>query len=691
MSTLRISGLASGMDVDSMVTKLMTAERIPLDKLKQKKQVLEWQRDDYRAMNTLLLNFRTELMNMKLTTSYRARTTTSTNETQVTATATSAASQASYSISNVTQLASAATLKNGGTISANPASKIDVNKGLFDSKTSYSDQTLLWSKGSVESETITVTTAGSSQSLSLGSGITLQDIDSMNVKVNGVAYDVVTTTPVDGLAANQVLVETDGALTFGTSIAANSSIKVDYFANRKVETFNPTTNTNDFQLMKGSIPDEAYNPADPSFTINNGEYTMDNTTIDSNNPTRRNLIKGGSAVGYIDISTGKIHFDTAIPSGTQLKVEYKQNYTTFSVSSNTSEGLVEEHFAVQGSDTLNQVISRVNGSDAGVTMFYDSFSDRMTMTRKETGNFNTSGTEIQTSGDFLNKTLKFGIGSSETGGENAIFTINGLDTERSSNTFEMNGVTFTLKQTFTTGKVDIAINNDSNAVFDNIKAFVDKYNELIDKIQSKVSENYYRDYPPLTDDQKEQLSDTQQEQWTEKAKSGLLRRDSILQGALDTMRGNFYAPVTNSQVNPVYNQLASIGITTTSNYLEGGKLQIDEAKLKEAIQADPNSVENLFRGTGNTSAEQGVIQRLYDSVSKTMDSLKEKAGNSFSTNKQFALGRLLDSVGTQITRFEDRMMQVEDRYYRQFTAMEKAIQKANSQSTYLMQQFSSGQ
>src|SRR3954453_16997638 len=101
---LRIGGLASGMDIDSIVKNLMTAERMPLDKLKQKKQVLEWQRDDYRSMNTLLLNFRTELTNMKLTTKYRARTTTSTNEAQVTATASSAASQSSYSISNVTQL-----------------------------------------------------------------------------------------------------------------------------------------------------------------------------------------------------------------------------------------------------------------------------------------------------------------------------------------------------------------------------------------------------------------------------------------------------------------------------------------------------------------------------------------------------------------------------------------------------------
>ena len=92
---VRIGGLASGMDIDSLVKDLMKAERMPLDKLKQKKQVLEWQRDDYRSMNTLLLDFRSQLTQMKLTTQYRARTVTSSDESRITATATSAASQAS--------------------------------------------------------------------------------------------------------------------------------------------------------------------------------------------------------------------------------------------------------------------------------------------------------------------------------------------------------------------------------------------------------------------------------------------------------------------------------------------------------------------------------------------------------------------------------------------------------------------
>ena len=98
---MRIAGLASGMDIDQMVKSLMQVERMPLDKLKQKKQILEWQRDDYRTLNTKLLTFRDQLANLKLTPNYRARTASSSNENKVSATVTSGASQASYSISEV--------------------------------------------------------------------------------------------------------------------------------------------------------------------------------------------------------------------------------------------------------------------------------------------------------------------------------------------------------------------------------------------------------------------------------------------------------------------------------------------------------------------------------------------------------------------------------------------------------------
>lgn len=591
---VRIGGLASGMDIDSLVADLMKAERMPLDKLKQSKQTLEWQRDDYREMNSLLFSFRNATFDMKLTSNYRARATNSSNSEKVTATATSSASQSSYSISKVDQLATAATKVNAGGISKVATDKIDPSKSLYEMKDKFGagDQ-FTWKTGTVKSQTISVPSDGSSFKLD-GTSLVNLDTDAV-IKVDGKALEVV--TDLANLGAGKVHVNTDGTLTFGDSIKKGSTIKADY-------------------------------------------------VIDS-----------------------------------------AENYMSFNMGTHTSKGQVNETFLVQGTESLNSVFSKINSSELGVTAFYDSFTDQVTLTRKETGNYNAAGEEIVTSNGFLNGVLKFS-GITETGGNNAKFTINGLDTERTSNTFEMSGVTFTLKDTFTAADPAVSINvtNDTAAVFDNIKKYITLYNETIAKIQAKTDETRYRDYQPLSDEERESLTDKQQEQWDEKAQSGLLRKDSILTGALSQMRSDFYSTLSAS-TGSQFTHLSSIGITTTSNYREGGKLLIDEAKLKKAIEENPEDVEKLFTSSGATSGEKGIITNLYDNLKTTMDKLNAKAGTSSSTSQQFTIGRNLSSIDNQIIRFEDRLTQVEDRYWAQFTAMEKAIQRSNDQMSYLMQQF----
>ncbi|MED3650570.1 flagellar filament capping protein FliD [Heyndrickxia sporothermodurans] len=707
---VRISGLASGMDIDQMVKDLMKVERMPLDKLKQKQQTLEWQRDDYRSLNTLFFNFRQTLTNMKLTPAYRARSTVSTNDQFLTATASSAAAMSSYSISKVKQLATAATKVNTGKISSG-TEKVDINQSIMSQAGKLSG--LTWEQGVVESKSISVSEDGTELKFPLD-GANLKDINNMNIKVDGKTYKLVT-DPNAVLADNEVRVSvsdtgTDGVLTF-KSLKKGSNVKIDYVADKKIEKTTISDQTTGFQLNHGAIVTDS----NFSIVLNNKTFKLDENGTDlievdaSGNPA-----SSGLKLGTLDKETGKVTFSDAYKEELKKEAEekraaenlgekdtvsfdvsttYQQNYTSFKVATSTSQypNGVEENFFVQGNDSLSKVMTNVNNSNVGVSLFYDSFSDQMTLTRTETGNFNGDETvqEISTSGNFIDTVLKFG-GAAETGGTNAKFNINGLDTERTSNTFEMNGVTFTLKKTFDTAE-SVSIKNDSSKVFDNIKAFVDEYNKLIDTVNKKISEDRYRDYGPLTDEQREQLSDKQQEMWEEKAKSGLLKGDTMLSGALTQMRMSMYQPVDNANVASAFKQLAAIGIKTTANYLEGGKLEIDEAALKKAIEDDPTSVENLFRGTGDTTSSKGIVQRLYDDVSTTINKLNDRAGKAYSTNQQFTIGRNLDDVAKKITSFTDRLKQIEDRYYRQFSAMESAIQKSNNQMNYLLQQFSSGQ
>jgi flagellar hook-associated protein 2 len=718
MGNLRIGGLATGMDTDTIIKDLMKVQRMPMEKLKQKKQILEWQRDDYRAMNTLLLDFRSKLTAMKYTSQYRARVTASTNDTLVTATATSAAGQSSHTISSVRQLASSERLLNGGSVTLDPV------KGIYEQ--TKADPGITWSQGSVESKTITAD--GTQNFVSLGVPVgELKDFNSWGIKVNGTSYKVVDQTTFNSGATTDkvVYIDSTGQLNFKQNLTANSSVHVDYIAARRKDTLSLSSNTSSVQLTRGSVDSiYSFDSADPTKQIKLTRRTKDATTDVTEPEVFFQVVNGkvldtdGTELGSLNKETGLVTFDNAVmktkgylpPDPPEvgkeyfynIEVEYDQNYTSFKTETEGSKGTNYENFIVQGNESVNSILTRVSASDADVTMFFDSFTGQMTMSRNETGKFNlnpdgtSAGPDIATSGDLINNIFKFATGTI-TEGQNAKFTINGIDTERSSNTFEFSGVTFTLKQTFnedpataTAPSVSINVNNDSSKVFDNIVQFVAKYNDLIAQIQKKTGEERYKSYTPLTDEQREQLSDKQQESWEEKAKSGLIRRDPIFTGALSEMRVNFYQPVLNDEVSSIYNQLAQIGIKTTSNYMEGGKLEIDEAALKKAIDEDPKSVEALFIGEGTTTEQKGIIHRLYDTVNNTIDKVRKKAGASYNANTQFSIGLQINDFNSRITSFEDRLQMIEDRYWRQFTAMEKAIQTANSQSMFMMQQFGGG-
>jgi flagellar hook-associated protein 2 len=274
-------------------------------------------------------------------------------------------------------------------------------------------------------------------------------------------------------------------------------------------------------------------------------------------------------------------------------------------------------------------------------------------------------------------------------GSDADLTYNGLNITRSSNTFQINGVEFTAKQkTATDTPVTFSSTADVDGIMDTIVKFVDKYNEVIDKIKTKTNESKYRDYAPLTTAQKKDMDEDDIKLWEEKAKSGTLRNDSVLSGVLTKMRSDISGSVSGTSG---FTQLSQIGITTTSNYLDGGKLTIDEDKLRAAIAENPNAIYELFQKSGDTSttSNQGIAQRLRASLKTAMNDITAKAGKTSSVNNTFTIGKLLNNYTDQITRYEDKLTAIENRYYAKFTAMESAISKANSQSAYLTNMFSS--
>jgi flagellar hook-associated protein 2 len=256
----------------------------------------------------------------------------------------------------------------------------------------------------------------------------------------------------------------------------------------------------------------------------------------------------------------------------------------------------------------------------------------------------------------------------------------------SSNTVTVNGVTLQLKQGGgSIGTVTVAPN--SEAVFNSIKDFVNNYNDAIDKINKKVAERRYTDYPPLIDEQKNAMGEEEIKKWESLARSGLLRNDMLLRGIVNKMRTSMH---TSFAGTTGANNLSALGITTGS-YVEKGKLQINETKLKEAIQKDPTGVMDLFTRASDNSNEKGIAARIYDDLNSTITLIASKAGNEYSLSSvdNSVIGRRMTEIDSEIESWHDRLDRVESRYIAQFTALEKAIGTLNSQSSWLAQMLGS--
>ncbi|WP_339213876.1 flagellar hook-associated protein 2 [Ornithinibacillus sp. FSL M8-0202] len=389
-------------------------------------------------------------------------------------------------------------------------------------------------------------------------------------------------------------------------------------------------------------------------------------------------------------------FDPSKPLGEQVDklvngIEFGE---TFKFSTFDENGKKIEHtFSVSETDSLNDVLKRITKDDNNVRAFYDTTAKQVILETTRTGNYNNEGPEIvfdSGSNSFFSTTL--GINSeNEQGGTDAKFTYNGLDFESKDNSYEFNGLTLTLKGVSKEGEsTSLTVENDIDAAFDSIMNFVDKYNEIVELINKSQTEERFRDYKPLTEEQKAEMDEKQIELWEEKAKSGILRGDSILTSGLSSMRQTWYA---NVQTGGEITSLTQIGISTTADYMNGGKLKVNEEELKKALREDPDGVFKLF--SNNTSSKddpsRGLINRLEDSIESTMKRVEERAGKTTTSSlDNYSLGKRIKDLNTRISDFEKRLVSIESRYWRQFGAMEQAIARLNNQSMQLLSQFGGG-
>ena len=280
-------------------------------------------------------------------------------------------------------------------------------------------------------------------------------------------------------------------------------------------------------------------------------------------------------------------------------------------------------------------------------------------------------------------------------GQDATIYLNGARFTSKTNSLTINGLTINALATTTTEErikdgladedaVTITTSTDNQGIYDKIKDFLSEYNSVINSMTSSFNAASASEYEPLTDEEKESMSESEIEKWEEKGKSAVLRRDSTLSTLMSAMTNVMSKSYT---INGKSYALSSFGIKTlgimnaeknehNAYHIDGDaddeSTSSNTDKLMAAIVADPDGVTQFF---------QKLSSDLYEELGKNMSSTTMRSYGKFYNDKE--LEKEYNSYKTTISDWEDKIADIEDRYYKKFAAMESALAELQSQSSQL--------
>jgi flagellar hook-associated protein 2 len=627
-STLRLTGMSSGMDTESIVDGLLTASKTKLQAAEKQKISLEWKQEAYKSILTKLNSFQTKYFGTSSTSSVGStilgssltKLSASYSSSYVSVATTSDSASGSIYVADIVSLASAAKLSGSTGVSGTPTISVDT-ENLADLAGKSIDVTLNGVKKSITFSDKTYTSA--------------QDV-----------RDELTSQLQTAFGSGKITVAGSGDDITLTS--SNSTLQL-------------------------SVPSDS--TKDPSSVLDFGSYASN----------RLSLTASLSSAGF---STDVLGEDDALA--------FSINGVSFSFSSTKS---------------MSDIMKSVNASNAGVKMAYSSLTDSFSLTSNTTGA--QSAISFEDSTGSLMSTL-FG-GGSLTAGTDAVVKLstNGSTDEadmitltRSTNTISVDGTQITLL-----GKasgdaeegVNINLSYDTDAIATKITDFVTDYNALLKTLTDKLSEDVYKDYTPLTDDEKDELTDSEIELWEEKAKSGLLKGDSTLSSIVSELRTSMNSVVQSLTGDGNSSLLSAMGITT-GTYSEKGQIHINTEELKKALENDAEKVLGAFTQKSDVSysayatteqkserfRESGVLWRISDVLANNLATVGKKGtlitlvGSPNSTNNANSeYSKRITSMEDKIETMKDKLVDEEDRYWERFTAMESALSKLQSQNSWL--------
>ena len=743
-NTLRITGMASGLDVDAMVEKMMSAEQIKIDKAQQAKQIVQWKQEAYqdiikdiKELQNSFFDSTSSDKNILAPANYAGFNVTGEDSDVATITAGVGAQTGSYKVSVVGTGASIANTLAGSSLTSKLT---DINAGL-----NINLSLVLNVNGS--SKTITLDNTGGAKTIGdLVNAINTQSGGSVTAAFNDLTDEFSLTTSdvgdnvqltiesaTTGEFSNILGTSNEGTARYGTAGLASKASTVG--TNIVKDASNGYTAGNwsgkkiGFSIGGGTVQEITVTTgADIAATVANL-----NTQINSNSTLKGKVqaVVSGGNIQFQALSDSSVKIDSAkttvagAGAGAELD-NLKGRVINPSASTTLAElGLTDatdsfqitfngltKTISVKSTDKLSDVINNISTTTSGaLTASFSQLTGKFMIQSTSTGSSQSISIATGTGTGKALAALGVSVGAG-TPGTDATVTITppgGTATTiiKSTNNFTIDGISYNLTGG---GTSTVTVGADNNKVYDKIKSFIDKYNTIIDKIQTKLTEKKNYSYTPLTDAQKEEMEESQITSWETKAKQGILKNDSNLQTMLNNLRSAFTTAVSGTGFTMGRYGSSSIGLDTSQDNDKPGHIDIvDASKLKAAIATNGEQIFKMFANvstsTNATTAynENGIFARikniLQDNVGYTNTTLNTailtKYANKqddFSITGSSGTGTLPNQIYQKqliIDKLKETFYDKQEAYYQKFASLETAMNNLNSQQSWLTQQFSS--
>jgi len=703
MQPTRMMGLASGMDTDFIIQQTLRMHQFKIDNQLRNRRLIEWRQQTHNTIKDEITNIRQTFLSnlgsksMMNRNAFNATTATVSGNTNnaVSIRTTAGSPLGNFQINSVKQVAQGAHLSTTGGVTGS-------NGNGFASGIRLGDMTFAGG-GKIEWDNLGGTVRVGNENVKIerdvdefGNGTgSLRfigaDGEALTVENGGISWNGNAVTITAGgstrtlnwnEAGNSFTEDRVGMFNHVFTIPDGDStrnITITATQNQSNGNWSFTSNIGNASLNAEGILTVRIGSGDSAVTHELGEWDpltrtveKDGTTTTLNQMTQPALQLAGEAV--LTFTTGTKGTEIQEIGGVEQEVDVLLNERITRVT-------------IRATDTMSEMITRINGSGAGVNMSYDRLSDKFTLETSLNGS-DPSKMHLSASGNNFFDLIS-GPGGTATfnDGQEAIAWINGTEVVRNTNTFDFRGVTVTLNERFNVGfdpdddktfgdPIQITLSRDTNMAFDRIKEFIDSYNAIIRRLEGLLNERKTGNeasYRPLTDEEKQGMSDRQIEEWEAIARKGILRNDNGIQNLVSSLRRSFFEEIEGLGVSP-----ASIGLTTGS-YFDGtgGQIMIDEERLRAAIERDPDMIADIFISIDTSGPSPRGVGLLHK-----IDGLMRDFVNTTQTTSIKNLEDSMKRANEQIQRMQERMWAEEDRLYRQFAAMESAMSKLNQQGDW---------